>query len=234
MSICGPCSVGLYEECENPQPGIEGFVIPCGSLEMSESPKAKEERELRILEPDELTDDTSAGRKRAAMVAPILTGMVCEWAGLKFAGGGPFPILGCQNNTIAQVKSNEQAQAVGADEVGHIHHGPDKAVINNTAGVNLHRICTRCHNRWHALNDEHYGTRPHVSQPFTPVVPFYDHDSMTPYTSEELAIVEAWWATPKAKRGPYPFTPENVRVRSPRVEKPDTLPQNPFESLEIS
>jgi hypothetical protein len=187
------------------------------------------------MSPDELTDDTSAGRKRAAMLAAILTGMTCEWALLKFAGGGPFPILGCKGNTIAAVKSNEEAAALGADEVGHIHHGPDKAVLNNASGVNLHRICTPCHNRWHALNDPSYAKdRPHVSRPYLPLVGFYDHNGLETYTDEEYEVAEKWWSTAKAKRPAYPFTPVGVRLRLPMSDPADNVvPQsNIFEETE--
>jgi hypothetical protein len=198
-------------------------------------PKEVRENSSRIMSPDELTDDTSAGRKRAAMVAAILTGMTCEWAGLKFAGGGPVPILGCKGNTIAAVKGTEAAKAMGADEGGHIHHGPDKAVLNNAVGTNLHRVCTRCHNRWHAVNDELYPkTRPHVSRPYLPLVPFYDHDPLSTFSDEEYEVAEAWWGIPKKDRDGFPFQPVGARLRLPMSDVAVTVvPQdNPYEELE--
>lgn len=216
---CAACSVGLYEECTRPAPGpIEGWIFPCGLLEEGVAGAVKQ-RESRFLAPDELSDDTSAGRKRAVLAAPILNGMECEWAGLKFAGGGVIPIVGCNGNRIAQMKSTAEAKAAGYDEVGHLHHGPDKSVINNAPGTNLHRICTRCHNRWHALNDLFYpAQRPHPSIPFIPLEPFYYHDPMTVSTKEERELVEKWWAVDKAKRPPYLFQPDHLQVHSPMSE----------------
>jgi hypothetical protein len=89
---------------------------------------------------EEMKDPTSTGRKRAAEAAPIEVGMVCEWKRLKEAGGGPVPIKGCPGNPATDR-----------------HHGPDKSVLNNEVGVNLHRICSPCHNRWHSENDFYYG-----------------------------------------------------------------------------
>ena len=40
----------------------------------------------------EYSDPVSTGRKRAKEMYPIHAGMVCEWAGLKLAGGGVIPI----------------------------------------------------------------------------------------------------------------------------------------------
>jgi hypothetical protein len=90
----------------------------------------------------DLKDVLSTGRKRAAVLFPIDPEAACEWRGLKNAGGGINPIVGC-----VQGKSTNR------------HHGPDKSVLNNTQG-NVHRICSTCHNRWHAKNDELYGDRP--------------------------------------------------------------------------
>lgn len=231
-TTCWACIVGLYEECWNPTPGSRpGWIIPCGALAEGSKEEVKKGPSHRFLDPDELSNDTSAGRKRAAAMNPILAGMTCEWAGLKFAGGGALPILGCRGNTIAQVKSTEDAKAAGADEVGHLHHGPDKAVLNNSPGVNLHRVCSRCHNRWHAINDPLYPEqRPDVNRTFLPRVPFYDHDPMSAYTDDEFEASEAWWRLAKAKRPEYPFTPQGVRVRLPMSEPGATVTTaNPFE-----
>lgn len=108
---CAACAVGLYEECVNPTPveGREGWIYPCG-WDVEDSRPVKQ-RESRFLEPDELSNDTSAGRKRAAMAAPILTGMECEWSGLKFAGGGVIPIVGCDGNRLANATDPSTASA---------------------------------------------------------------------------------------------------------------------------
>lgn len=111
---------------------------PTGACELT--PEEIKEGVSRIKEGSEMKDPLSTGRKRAAEAAPIHAGMVCEWKRLKFAGGGPVPIQGCPGNPATDR-----------------HHGPDKSVLNNEVGVNLHRICSTCHNRWHAANDRFYG-----------------------------------------------------------------------------
>lgn len=122
-------------------------------------------------------DPISTGRKRAAEMYPITTGMVCEWAGLKRAGGGVTPIIGC----VGRPASDR-------------HHGPDKNTMNNMQG-NLHRICDHCHNTWHALNDPAYGERPEHTQPFIPNgivgVDWFAHDGETKATMVEILEAEA-------------------------------------------
>ena len=176
---------------------------------------------------------------------PFLRDQVCGWAGLKHAGGGVIPILGCQGNTIADVKSTEAARELGADEVGHRHHGPDKNVLNNTPGMNLHGICSRCHTRWHALNDPFYspdGRSDEADVPFLPVEPYYFHDSQTTFTDEEWEEVEAWWDLPVKDRGEFPFTPsDTARKALPMSADPATLideenpfPDSPFSEIGVS
>ena len=122
----------------------------------------------------EYKDPVSTGRKRAAQMYPITPGMTCEWAGLKFAGGGVKPIIGC----IGRPASDR-------------HHGPDKNTMNNAPG-NLHRICDFCHNTWHAINDPHYGERPDHTKPFVPIdLEFYAHDPKTKASQKELLEAEA-------------------------------------------
>ena len=137
-------------------------------------------------DPDQITDVISTGRKRAAMLYPIFENMKCEWGGLKFAGGGVEPIVGCDNNVIQPNKGPQK---------GDRHHGPDKNVINNSPG-NVHRICSSCHNRWHAKNNKYYGERPPTDQPYLPKDE-YDwkpHDSETLATKEEIEENEKYWA----------------------------------------
>jgi hypothetical protein len=121
-------------------------------------------------------DPVSTGRKRAAEMYPISPGMVCEWAGLKNAGGGVVPIVGC----LGRPASDR-------------HHGPDKNTMNNAAG-NLHRICDYCHNTWHALNDPHYGERPVHTMPFIPNgtlgIDWFAHDADTKATTAEILEAE--------------------------------------------
>jgi hypothetical protein len=138
-------------------------------------------------EPSEITDITSTGRKRAAMMYPIFKDMNCEWGGLKYAGGGVVPIIGCAGSVIQPTK--------GPDK-GDRHHGPDKNVINN-APNNVHRICSTCHNRWHALNNKYYGERPPADEPYLPLSEheWKEHDPVTQATEEEIAENEEWWST---------------------------------------
>jgi len=136
-------------------------------------------------EPSEITDIVSTGRKRAAMMYPIFKDMKCEWSGLRYAGGGVEPIIGCDGNIIQPSK--------GPDK-GDRHHGPDKNVINN-APDNVHRICSKCHNRWHALNNPYYGERPPADEPFLPLQDYKDHDSETKATAEEIKENEHYWST---------------------------------------
>ncbi len=110
-------------------------------------------------DPSQYADPMSSGRKKAARVAPIKPGMICEWAWLAQAGGGVVPIIGCPGRPASDR-----------------HHGPDKNTLHNNVGVNLHRICDWCHNQWHAKNDKYYGPRPtnvdgsvDATKPFIPI-----------------------------------------------------------------
>ena len=137
-------------------------------------------------EPSEITDIISTGRKRAAMMYPIFKDMVCEWAHLKKAGGGVVPIIGCSGSVIQPTK--------GPDK-GDRHHGPDKNVINNGPS-NVHRICSKCHNRWHALNNKYYGPRPPADESFIPLAEhvWEEHDPRLKATEAEMEENESWWA----------------------------------------
>ena len=121
-------------------------------------------------------DPISTGRKRAAEMYPISTGMVCEWAGLAKAGGGVVPIVGC----VGRPASDR-------------HHGPDKNTMNN-APTNMHRICDHCHNTWHGVNDPFYGPRPEHTQPFIPEgvvgVDWFLHDADTKASMAEILAAE--------------------------------------------
>lgn len=130
----------------------------------------------------DMKDPISTGRKRAAIAAPIISGLVCEWAYLKFAGGGPAPIVGC----------------IGYPATDR-HHGPNKATLDNTTmdnptedGTwNLHRICVMCHNRWHAANDKFYDEpRPKENTIWEPNVEFKLHDAETKLGKREVMMIE--------------------------------------------
>lgn len=209
VTECYSCAQGLYSECLDPLETPEGFIIPCA---MRFQRVESSSREAAILDPSQITDAKSTGRKRAAMLAPIMSGMLCEWAGLRQAGGGPVPIVGCAGNQLSDQKG-------GDPDTGWIqgdrHHGPDKATINNALGTNLHRICVACHHRWHTLNDPFYGERETANQPFLPLVDYYLHDANTEATVEEQELVEAWWATSPKKRNDYPVVPNDLRTIHP-------------------
>jgi len=126
--------------------------------------------------PSDYVDPLSSGRKKAARVAPIKAGDVCEWAWLQNAGGGVVPIIGCPGRPASDR-----------------HHGPDKNTLNNELIINLHRVCDWCHNQWHAKNDPHYGPRPtnedgsfNASVPFTPEGAFAPHDPITRAKDEDV------------------------------------------------
>lgn len=236
--MCSACAAGLYSECENPEvvetiaDGHE-WIIPCimkfSSVQIPMLRGGDGSPGRPVLSPDQVKDPTSTGRKRAVMLAPILEGMRCEWAGLKHAGGGVVPIAGCDGHLLIDRKGGDEDRDLYQ---GDLHHGPDKNTLNNAVGTNLHRICADCHHRWHAANDAFYDPdgRPGAAFPFTPVEPYFLHDPITRATEEELAQAEAWWDQPKKKRGPFPFKPaEELRVL-PTSVSPATLPEddNPF------
>lgn len=114
----------------------------------------------------ELTDPRSTGRKRADRMYPITPGQVCEWANLKNVGFGPVNIVGCMGNPASD-----------------IHHGPDKNTLNNSKmsrgvgfGENVHLICSPCHNKWHALNNQFYPDYDRVEDQTKPWLPVTDFD----------------------------------------------------------
>jgi hypothetical protein len=191
FEACLPCSVGLFQECLNPQPiGETGNYRPCGVLpDFTKEPQVKGLVGRPLSEPADMADVLTTGRKRAAMMYPIYDGMVCEWAGLKFAGGGIKPIIGCPGNLL-YAERGKYAR----------HHGPDKNVLENGPG-NVHRICPFCHNRWHAENNEFYGIRPAEGQPFLPITgTLLKHNSETMATEEEIEENEARWKLRKIER----------------------------------
>lgn len=122
-----------------------------------------------------MKDVLSTGRKRAAIAAPIAVGMICEWALLKEAGGGVVPIKGCPGNPASDR-----------------HHGPNKSVLDNEVGINLHRICDWCHNRWHTANDQYYGEgRPDGGVEWFPVEAYKEHNPVSKMSKMEALLLEA-------------------------------------------
>jgi len=234
---CLACVVGLFEECHHPQE-VEGepdYIIPCAVWlnEIVEPTRVEKERNpvgRPLSDPEDIKDVTSTGRKRAAAMHPILEGMKCDWAGLKHAGGGVFPIVGCAGHVLKKKGAHE-----GNVWQGDLHHGPDKNVLHNTPGVNLHAICNQCHKRWHELNDPHYETpRPPAGKTWTPEGTYFGHDPMTLATDEDRAENEAWWALPVNERPEYPFRPpDTARTFSTIPSDLATLSHNPFTGEEF-
>lgn len=192
MSHCVSCAISFHHECTSPE---DGFCC-CGSV-TSISPTAVDVETKRggpLKAPEDMLDPTSTGRKQAVKVKPLEPGMTCEWAGLKFAGGGVVPIIGCMGN-----------------EAKNVHHGPDKDTTNNDPEFNLHRICSTCHNRWHSLNDIYYGERPTAGTPFIPKMgQSRRHDGTTKAEPSEQYDHELWWSGSKASRTKYVNQPEVI------------------------
>ena len=200
IETCWACICDLHEECYDLTPLSEsGFKCCCTNISAKEE-KIAQEVGRPVSQPHEVSDVLSTGRKRAAMLYPIYEGMTCEWAGLKHAGGGVEPIVGCNGNKLSPEKGGK-----GELIQGDVHHGPDKNTLANEPG-NAHRICAYCHHRWHAANDKFYGKRPTKEDgsvdgtvPFLPL-PEYElvqHDPTTLATEDEIAENEIYWASRK-------------------------------------
>lgn len=143
--VCISCLRGFHSECGDPCCCSESQSNILVTEEVDEDEDSGDDErnvQRKVINRGKrdatLKDQQSTGRKRAAKLFPLDFSAPCEWQGLRFAGGGEVPIVGCYNNT-------QQAR----------HHGPDKNTLNNDVG-NVHRICHRCHNVWHAANDEGY------------------------------------------------------------------------------
>jgi len=162
---CLYCLVGFHYECSL----LEEHICCCDVLQNMAS---QQKRGGPVKADEDITDPHSTGRKRAAVLYPIEDGMICEWAKLKFACGGKFPIVGCIGNPAT-----------------HRHHGPDKNTLNNEVG-NVHRICVHCHNRWHTRNDPVYETLFNTDE-------WLSHDAETIATDEEIFLNEVQWSSRK-------------------------------------
>lgn len=188
MPNCLTCLAEVHFECLKPE-DLDGDLVCC--CEESVVVVTGAQRGGPTKSPEEMADPKSTGRKRAALLKPIEPGMLCEWKLLARAGGGVIPIVGC-----------------GGNPAKNIHHGPDKDTTNNN-DENLHRVCAECHNRWHALNDPFYGSRPPAGTPFVPLTGIsHPHDPDT--QTDMLAIFnhEQWWATKARDRTPYVNQPK--------------------------
>jgi hypothetical protein len=203
MVECLPCAMQNHESCwlpndrglcccptsmwdgEEPQMTLASLTgtpyVPTGSEQVKET----QGRGGQVKDADAVTDRESTGRKRAAKMFPIVQGMPCEWAGLKLAGGGVIPIMGCIR----------EAKSVAKD----IHHGPNKSTLANFVG-NVHRICPTCHNRWHSLNDKYYDSIRPLGLDYYPQAKYvsYEHLPFVYPTDIERAQNEIAWLQGKA------------------------------------
>lgn len=164
---CSSCGRGFHDECFSdcktchPEPQeVKAIKVNSGVLKIG-----RPEKDFH-----QITDPLSTGRKRAARDYKLEKDQPCEWQGLKNCGGGLNPIIGCLDG--------KQIQR---------HHGPIKDPRHNESG-NVHRICTKCHRRWHARNDPVYDEGEYSRLPHRP----------EPAQSSELAQNEIDW-----KRGKY-------------------------------
>jgi hypothetical protein len=163
---CLSCGRGLHTECRKCR---KGKCHP-DEKEVKNFNKAIGGQGRVAKEADKMQDRFSTGRKRAAVLYPIvkikddkeeLVLPDCEWKGKRNCGGGFNPIVGCVNG-----------------KQQHRHHGPVKDPVHNEPN-NVHRICVGCHSKWHAEND-----------------PCYDEEEyrQLPHEPEEAEQIELEWA----------------------------------------
>lgn len=185
---CIYCVNEQYYLCENPGDKLCDEDTPPSTTSFSESPRptitAEEyaasyvpaKRGAPVKTGDTMRNVLATGRKRSIEIAPIEPGDKCEWANLKFAGGGRFPIVGCTGSPAVDV-----------------HHGPDKSVLNNVRS-NLHKLCKTCHNRWHTLNDPEFVPVRRPASGATWTVPDgLEHDPKTIATDKDRLEDEINW-----------------------------------------
>lgn len=171
---CIDCGAGFHFACKENPCCCSNAPAPVAEEINGEDNGLQREELVTYKRDSALKDQQSTGRKRAARLYPLDREAPCEWQGLLFAGGGQYPIVGCPAGL-------QQAR----------HHGPDKNTLNNEEG-NVHRICHRCHNRWHTKNDPGYEW----GNPGKP------HDAITKASVAELLDSEVYWkrnVTIKAK-----------------------------------
>ena len=174
------CMLGFMEECPNKD---SGGCAPDPRDDPGDAPPEGTGGDFpasRGLKVDSgVADVKSTGRKRAVLAKPIKPGAPCEWLGLRYAGGGAIPIVGCLEGTQT-----------------NIHHGPDKNTLNNRQS-NLHAICSECHNRWHTLNDSYYPEE-NPGEEWLPE-PTVAH-SIELATDEDKLRNDIYWNTKKGDR----------------------------------
>lgn len=150
MEGCLACGQDLHEECLDLDE-VNGETVCCCEEGYAKTAKLSFIQEEKI----EKEVGISAGRKRAAVEYKIYPDKDCEWRFKANCGGGKYPIIGCRRG----VQQNR-------------HHGPVKDTTRNEP-KNVHLICARCHNEWHAKNDpvynkEEFELLPHDPRMMTP------------------------------------------------------------------
>lgn len=194
---CPPCNLGVHGFCYDPNYDEDGCC--CGGKPDDDGTVGIFQRALRFKPGENMRDVKSTGRHRAAVKIPreyITPGgpqqLICQWAGLLNAGGGIYPIVGCEGKPATDR-----------------HHGPNKSTLANdddkdTYGYNLHAICSFCHNRWHVENDPTYiEPRPDHGVEWLPDPSFGDvklHDGVTRASARMIELHNKWWAMPLETR----------------------------------
>lgn len=168
MSVCLSCARNLHDECENYNWAANvcccnGAGVGVSNAEPVTSTGNRDGMAWSKHDGN-IIDAKSTGRKRAAKLYPLQPNTPCEWQGLRYAGGGMFPIYGCEKGFHK-----------------HRHHGPDLSTLNNQDG-NVHRICNDCHNIWHTNNDAYI-------KDFDGTTLWRPHDPNTKYDKEELVTI---------------------------------------------
>jgi hypothetical protein len=178
MRCC--CPDGMFNESDSSTLTLSSLIGPPANIERMTGIKETQGRGGQYKDADAVTDKESTGRKRAAKMFPITPNMPCEWSGLKLAGGGVVPIVGCI----------KEAGNLAKD----IHHGPDKSTLSNFVG-NVHRICAHCHNKFHAINDKYYDPVRPTGLGYYPKPEYvcYEHLPFVYATIDELAQNEIAW-----------------------------------------
>lgn len=176
IMACTSCGRGFHDECEigcedchsevELKKRVQAFTFNGNPESMGKGQPT--------LEPADVREKYSTGRKRAAQLYPLFLHRPCEWQGKKNCGGGLHPITGCIDKTQTDR-----------------HHGPIKDTLENSPG-NVHRICSWCHNRWHTMNDAEYDEAEYAKIPHAP----------EPATEMELVVNEAYWLSKGKSKEP--------------------------------
>lgn len=173
-----PCPCEFHSPAPEPTPEeIKSVTKNLGQFTYKESEDEDIDEEILYDKPKVHKDEKSTGRKRAALLYPFICNNCkhtkqqhstdnrctkdlcdcnefmwepCEWKGLKGAGGGRNPIIGCLDGV-------QFAR----------HHGPIKDTMRNELG-NVHRVCATCHQHWHNINDSYYNEVDYMKLSHTP------------------------------------------------------------------